>query len=193
MIYSKEIKLLITDFDGTLVDTRRANYKAYKKALGETGLQLTPEMYCACFGLRLEEFMARLGINDVDEIKRIRERKCLYYPDYFRELRLNHSLLKFIRFFHRDGKPVTIATTAYRKNVMNILEYFGIAGEFDFIITGEDVKCGKPDPECYLNVMSYYGISGENTLIFEDSEVGIQAARDSGANYVVIDTADYGY
>lgn len=64
MIPGCEIKLLITDFDGTLVDTFRANYMAYRKAFEEVGLVLCETDYRCCFGYRFEKFMEVCGVTD---------------------------------------------------------------------------------------------------------------------------------
>ena len=59
-----EIKLLIVDFDGTLVDTFRANFMAYQEAFNQVGLALKEVDYRHCFGFRFEKFMATVGITD---------------------------------------------------------------------------------------------------------------------------------
>ena len=61
---NREIKLIITDFDGTLVDTFEANLKAYQAAFESGGLKLSEQQYKACFGYRFEKFMNFVGIND---------------------------------------------------------------------------------------------------------------------------------
>ena len=61
---------------------------------------------------------------------------------------------------------------------------------FDLIISGEQVREGKPNPEIYLTSMQQLGVSPKDTLIFEDSEVGLLAAEASGANYIKI-TPDF--
>lgn len=192
MNHTSEIRLLISDFDGTLVDTEQANFLAYRKALSEAGIRLTPEIYADCFGLRAEEFLCRLGIVAPQEIIRIKKWKAAYYPSYFSELRLNETLFTFLKACRGSGKRVAIATTSRRENLFNVLNYFDIAGEFDYFVTGEDIQKGKPDPECYLKVMSHFAIPPVQSLIFEDSSFGRQAARDSGANYIVVDRSFYG-
>lgn len=69
---------------------------------------------------------------------------------------------------------------------MNVLNHLKIEGLFDQIIAGDAVKEGKPSPEIYMTSMQMLGARPEDTLIFEDSEVGIQSAQASGANYMVV-------
>ena len=64
-----------------------------------------------------------------------------------------------------------------------------VTEKFDLIVTQEDVRKTKPDPECFHLAMLKAGIDKENTIIFEDSETGLEAAKASGAQYVQV----YGY
>lgn len=76
----KEIRLLVTDFDGTLVDTFQANYHAYCDAFAQVGLTLSQEDYRQCYGLRFDGFMDKMGIDDAETRKRIRAIKGSAIP-----------------------------------------------------------------------------------------------------------------
>ena len=92
-----EIELLISDFDGTLVDTFSANYMAYQKAFAEQGLCLSESQYRACFGFRFDEFMKEVGVVDVNISSRIRELKvCIIHSSLIISMSINHyyTLLK---------------------------------------------------------------------------------------------------
>ena len=69
---------------------------------------------------------------------------------------------------------------------MNAISYLGIGHHFDLIFAGVDVKKGKPDPEIYLKSMAALGVTPDETFIFEDSQVGIDAAKASGASYMIV-------
>lgn len=192
------IKAIITDFDGTLVDTFEANYQAYKlsfeKYYFEIGSKLSREQYRQCFGLRFDAFMGVMGISDDLLRKKIREEKAHIYPMCFKDFIPNTSLISFMRNLKHSGVLLAIASTARRVNLMNALSYLQLAEMFDLIIAGEQVKEGKPNPEIYLTSMQQLGVLPKDTLIFEDSVVGLQAAEACGANYIKItpDFFDYG-
>ncbi len=181
-----EIKLIITDFDGTLVNTFQANYHAYREAFAKVGLALSEEQYRQCYGLRFDGFMDKVGIADADVRKRIRTIKGECYTDFFGFLKVNQPLLDFIRMFRQGGGKTAVASTARGKNLTNALTHIGATGDFDLILAGEDVKEGKPSPEIYNTVMQRMGVSPDQTLIFEDSAVGLQAAQAAGAHYIKI-------
>ena len=187
-----EIKLILLDFDGTLADTRRANTLAYVATLREAGYTLTEEEYAArYFGMRCDEFLTRIGIADPAERERLRLRKIALYPTFFDTVRLNR-----------------IVSTGSRANIDNAMRHLGIAGPqavrrletpdedtsrkgerlpeenaVDGILSGADVARSKPAPDCFLEAMRREGCTPRETLIFEDSEIGLEAARRSGASY----------
>ena len=178
------IKAIITDFDGTLVDTFEANLRAYQEALSYYGFSLTEEKYRDCFGLRFDAFMSRLGIFDSELSLRIRDMKANCYPKYFQYLRINSNLINIIKTFRFYGIKVAIASTARKTNLTNVLNYLKIRDLFDVIIAGQDVGKGKPNPEIYNYTMNKIFVSPEDCLIFEDSDIGVEAAKSSGANYI---------
>lgn len=178
------LKAIITDFDGTLVNTFEANWRAYEKAFSEEGLSISLEEYKGIYGMRFDDFMRTVGIVDVDVAKRIRDLKTLYYPDFFDRIVPNRRLIGELVNFRKTGGKTAIASTARKENLMNVLEHFQLGGLFDLIYSANDVRKGKPDPEIYLKTMQQLGVTPEETLIYEDSEVGVQAAAASGAKYV---------
>jgi len=185
------ITTIITDFDGTLVDTFQANLRAYQQAFAEVGLKLTEAQYRECFGLRFERFMAAMGISDESVASQIKEAKKEFYPQYFQYLKTNTSLIELISIFKKMGGKTAIASTARKENLMNVVQYLKIEDCFDLIFAGKDVKEGKPSPEIYVKAMDALGALPDETLIFEDSEVGIQAAKASGAKVMVVSSTQF--
>lgn len=184
------IKAIITDFDGTLVDTFEANLKAYQEAFNSVGLQLTQEKYRECFGFRFDRFMTAMGISDDSIAAKIREAKKNAYPKYFDCLKPNRTLIELIDTFHKMGGQTAIASTARRENLMNAVNHLGVADSFDLIYAAQDVRQGKPSPEIYLNAMERLNVTPDEVLIFEDSPVGFEAAKASGAKVIPI-TSDW--
>ena len=67
------LQAIITDFDGTLVDTFEANLLAYQEAFAKEGVRLTQDRYRECFGYRFDRFMTAMGIFDNAVAERIKE------------------------------------------------------------------------------------------------------------------------
>jgi beta-phosphoglucomutase len=181
-----DIKLIITDFDGTLVDTFEANFRAYEMVFSQNGLVLTRVQYRTYFGYRFDAFMDAMGIIDSNLKENIKKLKAIVYPDFFEFLVVNKVLVSLISNFRNGGGKAAIASTAHSTNLMNVLEYLKLNNDFDLIITGEDVKYGKPNPEIYLKVLEKFNISSEHAIVFEDTEIGFKAASDAGIKYFEI-------
>lgn len=192
------VRLILLDFDGTLADTRRANALAYVATLREAGYPLTEEEYLAhYFGVRCNEFLKRYGIADPAERERLRLRKIELYPAFFDTVKLNRPLWEFCRQFRQQGGRVWIVSTGSRANIDNAMAHLGIGGpgtpeaqcpegRVDGVLAGPDIARTKPAPDCFLEVMRRESAEPGETLIFEDSEVGLEAARASGAPYVKV-------
>lgn len=181
------IRLILLDFDGTLADTRHAHTRAYLATLHEAGYPLGEQQYADhYFGMRCDEFLAHYGIADPAERERLRQRKIALYPTFFDSLRLNEPLWAFCQQFRAQGGRVWIVSTGSRANLDNAMRHLNIVGGVDGILSGEDVTPSKPAPDCFLEAMRREGCTPQETLIFEDSPIGIEAARRSGAAYLIV-------
>lgn len=182
-----QLKLILLDFDGTLVDTREANALAYIATLEEAGIKITKEEYLAhYFGVRCPEFMRMVGVTDPEKIKALRQRKVELYPNYFSTVRLNEPLWSWCQMLRKSGVKVWVVSTGHPDNIANVMRHLNIESGIDGIICGDDVERPKPHPDCFLKAMEIEGVTAEETIIFEDSSVGIEAARRSGAAYSII-------
>ena len=186
------IKLLISDFDGTLVDTFEANLKAYQEAFHSVGLNITADTYRDCYGLRFDAFMKAVGVKDAAIASEIRSAKAEAYPKYFDLLKVNKELVGMLMAFRRSGGKIAIASTAREKNLMAVLNHIGLVDCWDFIMAGEQVKLGKPAPFIYYDILKHFDVTPDEAIAFEDSEVGIKAAKQAGLNYIKINKEFYG-
>ena len=185
-------KLAIFDMDGTLFDTKDVNFRAYSKALNECGYKVDMDYkyYCDfCNGNHYKIFLPIIVPEITEEkMKKVHDIKKDVYPQFLRYARKNEHLFSVIRLI-REEYAVALVTTASRKNTEDILTAFEVKDLFDLIITQEDVQRTKPEPDCFLLAMEKWGVDKKDTLIFEDSETGLMAAKASGANYIKV----YGY
>ncbi len=177
----KRKKLAIFDMDGTLFDTARTNFCAYEYACRKLGYSLDFNEFLDKFsGRNYKKFLPEMGINDFGDLEIIHEMKKEVYLNYLNESKINNHLFSIISDI-RNEYIIALATTATLKNTEDILEYFKVRECFDLLVTQEDVKELKPNPECYYIAMSKAGVDVTNSLIFEDSEIGIKGALVTGA------------
>ena len=112
----------------------------------------------------------------------IHKAKKKEYKNYLDKAVLNTGLVDIVRLMHAEYKTAVV-TTASRENCFDILNQFDLEEFFDLILTHDDITKSKPDPEGFLKAMNYFNVKPEETIIFEDSEVGLEAAERSGAYY----------
>ncbi|WP_417339449.1 HAD family hydrolase [Gemmiger sp.] len=176
--------LICVDLDGTLLDTVPANAASYRAALEEMGFTVTDEYYAAsCNGGHYTRFLRPLmGGDPCDaDVERVHDRKKELYSDFLDMVRPNTALMEILRTMQAAGHDLACVTTGSRQNATEVLEHFGVRELFGLIVTGEDVEKQKPDPEGYCKAMAYFHVTPAETMIFEDSGIGLEAAKASGA------------
>lgn len=176
------MKLAIFDMDGTLFNTNDINYYSYKEALDKYNVSIDYEYYCNyCNGRHYTVFIPPLVNNDKEKTEDIHNIKKSVYSKYLDKVKVNEHLFNIIDKIKQDYK-IALVTTASKKNTYEILEYTKKIDLFDLILTSEDIKRPKPDPEGFLLAMSYYNVAPKDCVIFEDSDVGIEAAKKTKSN-----------
>ena len=175
-----KIKLAMFALDGTLFDTVRANYLAYKEACGEE-FPLDEKYFAEhCMSRNYKHFLPEIGVPE-NRLKEIHDKKIRCYGNYFPEIRRNGSLFAIAELMKKSGAKLCIVTTASEANTRGLLGYFECENMFDLLVTQEKVKNQKPAPDGYIYAMKYFGAAPSECVIFEDSQTGIKAASDSGA------------
>ena len=107
-----------------------------------------------------------------------------------REAENRQEKIEMIKEIKSKGHVVCCYTNSIRKTAELMLEKTGIKHLFDTILTNQDVKNPKPDPEGYIYLMNYYSFEPSNTFIIEDSPKGVEAAKKSGANVIKVTNAE---
>ncbi|MEK5469444.1 HAD family phosphatase [Paenibacillus sp. FSL P2-0089] len=180
-------KLAIFDLDGTLFNTEEVNYLSYKGALEQKGYSLEYDFYTQeCNGKFYKDYLP-LIIPDpsVELMEEIHDLKKKLYPVHLGAATVNEHLFNLIELI-KINYYVAVVTTASSQNCTDILMYFGKETLFELILTHNDVEKVKPDPEGFLKAMEHFNITPNQTIIFEDSVAGIEAAKRSGAEVLAV-------
>ncbi len=174
------VQALLFDLDGTLVDTREANYLAYRDAFAESGHELTREQFATTWGKDSRDFVPELlpGI-DAAAVDRIRSAKSRLYADQLHRTTANDALIAFLRMVAPSHRTALVST-AKSRNGRQILDTHGLTPLFDVVVWGDDVTRSKPDPEGYLRALELLDADPARSLAFEDSETGRTAALAAG-------------
>jgi HAD superfamily hydrolase (TIGR01509 family) len=182
----KPIRCFIFDLDGTLVFNEHANAAAYRAAFASVGLIMTSEEYASYFGLNVGDMFAKYAeahnIKAAPELlKKIKSAKVKEYQARTHMMEQNLPITGLLRalvpHYH-----IALATTAREVNARAVLEAFDMAELFDFMVFGDDVTHGKPNPECHKKIAKHFNVEPDECIIFEDSTIGFEAAEAFGAH-----------
>ena len=178
---------IIFDLDGVLVDTCDWHYQALNSSLMQhLNISISRSDHESEFnGLPTRVKLQMLNIP-AKLSTRIQATKQLFTMRYINEqIRPNLSKIHMLEELVADRIPIACVTNSIKATAHAMLQRLGIFSNFDVVMTNEDMKKPKPDPEGYLLAMDCIGADPKQTIIFEDSEIGIRAAKASGVAKVI--------
>jgi HAD superfamily hydrolase (TIGR01509 family) len=169
------------DCDGTIADSMPLHYVAWKKALGEWNCEFAEELFYAWGGRPTAEIIATLnqehGLSM--PVESVANRKEELYFELLPELKVVPEVLEHIEAQH--GRiPFAVVSGSARDSVTASLEMLKLLDRFDTLVCAGEYKKSKPDPEAFLLAASRLGVAPKHCLVFEDTEMGIQAATAAG-------------
>lgn len=182
----------IFDMDGTIFDTEKIYYQTWLEIAQKNNFTFTIEDKIVLSGRKKDEanlFMMEHFSMDEERVKKIREDLNDLREKRFEELDYSlkkPDLLELLDYLKENDEKIGLASSSYKKKVDFLVDREGVRDYFDQIITANDIKNGKPDPEIFNLTMEKLGADKEKTYILEDSLSGIRAAKKSGAVAVLI-------
>jgi beta-phosphoglucomutase family hydrolase len=174
-------KAYLFDCDGTIVDSMPLHYVAWKKVLAEWGCEFGEDVFYAWGGMPVAEIIAALNVRDglAMPVEEIAKRKEAMYYNILPQLKAVPEVLEHIHMSH--GKiPFAVVSGSTRDSVTRSLRALGILDRFETLVCAGDYTKSKPDPEPFLIAAERLGVAPEDCLVFEDTEMGIQAATAAG-------------
>lgn len=184
------IKAIIFDFDGTIVDTESPWFDLVLELYREYNHELPLSEYLKCIGTNDDEFDVYLHLErllghpiDRDGIKR---KLSARHGEIMKAASLRPGVLAIIQAAHTRGIRLAIASSSPSVWVKAFLQQFQIADYFPVIVTADDVEKVKPDPALFNLARAGLATAPEETLIFEDSCYGLEAAQAAGIKCVAV-------
>lgn len=175
-------KAIFWDNDGVLVNTEPLYFASTKQILAEIGINLTMDFYKhdhLKYNKSAFDFAREKGYNESQIADLRKERDRIYIEKISREVPFIDGVLETLNQLH--GRFQMGVVTASPKSFMNvILKARNLGSFFDFVLTSDDVKNVKPDPELYLLALKTVNLKPEECLVIEDTERGVIAAKEAG-------------
>lgn len=189
-----DLRAVLWDMDGTLLDSAEYHWLAWRETLAGEGIDLTRERFAETFGQRNDTILRGYFGAEIaeSELKRISEAKEQRYRDLIRArgIVLLPGAKRWLTYLHSAGWRQALASSAPQLNIETILAALEIDEYFDAIVAAEDVERGKPDPEVFLTAAARVGVPAERCIVVEDAPAGIEAARRAGMRTIGVLTTN---
>jgi beta-phosphoglucomutase family hydrolase len=183
------IQALIFDCDGTLTDSMPLHFVAWNQTMRRFGIEFTEDRFYELGGIPSDKIIHMLADEakmslDVAAVTLEKEQVFLDSLHLLVEIGAITSIVR-----ENKGKlPMAVASGGFRDIVEKQVAHIGLEGWFDTIVTAEDTARHKPEPDVFLEAARRLGVAPANCLVYEDADLGIEAARRAGMKWVDVRT-----
>ncbi|MHC4532662.1 MAG: HAD family hydrolase [Planctomycetota bacterium] len=205
------LRTVIFDFDGVITDSEILHFRAFNQVLGQYGIELTKQEYyktylgfndADCYGKLINQGLLKAGQEQIGNL--IEEKKHIYKELAKSEGKMIEGVRDFLTLLEENSIPMAICSGSLLTEVEMVLEDTGLRHLFEVIVSGEQVKKGKPDPEGFVltlkrlnNNVTLRPAGSQNHIlpgecvVIEDSHWGLEAAKAAGMHTIAV-TNSYG-
>lgn len=178
----------IFDLDGLLVESEAYHFHAYQAAFLEQGVRLLKKDFVQGWLENNQAVKARLiKKNPALDLDKLRQRKSAYFfkiaPG---RIKFRPGAQKILDICREISRPYALGTGCYYREIAFILKELNLEQIFKVVVGRDDVSKGKPNPDIFLEAACRLKVKPQNCLVFENSMVGLQAAKNAGMKCIVI-------
>lgn len=177
---------VIFDMDGVIIDSEVIYIDFFQKVLQDFDVEISEEDLFSLAGLsqqKTDEFLKSKLHRKPEEVYSLMKK-------YIDDDKINYSSIVMDGFYpllkelKRKNFKIALASSSPKKNINNVLEELDIKDEFDAVISGEDFKESKPNPEIYIKTCEILGVRPKDAIAIEDSDYGIDSAKNAGLTVI---------
>lgn len=177
---------VIFDMDGVIIDSEVIYIDFFQKVLQDFDVEISEEDLFSLAGLsqqKTDEFLKSKLHRKPEEVYSLMKK-------YIDDDKINYSSIVMDGFYpllkelKRKNFKIALASSSPKKTIKNVLEELDIKDEFDAVISGEDFKESKPNPEIYIKTCEILGVRPKDAIAIEDSDYGIDSAKNAGLTVI---------
>ena len=177
------VKGLIFDLDGTLADTMPYHFKGWQKACRRYGIDMDTAFLRKHTGspgwIIAAELIEKYKLNGSVTVDEIMDEKIKEFFKLQHLIKPIEPVTDIVKRYH-GTVPMAVGTGGHRDAVERTLKITGLRDYFEIIVTANDVSNFKPHPETFLRCAEMMELPPDQIEVFEDSDLGIQAAINAG-------------
>ena len=180
-----EIQALIFDCDGTLTNSMPIHYRSWRATMLKHGIDFAEDRFYALGGVPSQKIIEMLAAEKQIELDAaaVADQKEQAFLDLLHELEPLAHILDIARQ-NRGQLKMAVASGGWNAVVRKQLTMIGCLDWFDAIVTAEDTEKHKPEPDVFLEAARRLDVPAARCIVYEDSDLGIEAARRAGMQWV---------
>jgi len=185
------VKAVVYDLDDLMVNSYPLHSIASDEVLKKYGVDLKEvnDMRANFVGMRISDILKMIVDRfdlKVSMGKLRKERSAIFLKLVREKLKSMPGLLNSLELIKKKDFKIAIASSGTREYINTVIAKFKISSYFDLIVSGDDVKKGKPDPETYIVTSKKMGLDPGEIVVLEDATNGIAAAKSAGCWCIAI-------
>jgi HAD superfamily hydrolase (TIGR01509 family) len=183
------LKAVIFDLDGTVLDNETQYSKAFKTVLQRVGVNVTEkEPHARGRGAKVnwQMFREKYDLKTAKTDAELADETQEVYKTLSGEVQLQKGFLKLVRKIQEKQIKIALATSNSKEMTDQVISKFSLSF-FDVVTTTEDIHNTKPDPEIFLVTSKRLNVSPKDIIVIEDSKAGVEAAQRAGMRVIGIE------
>ncbi len=180
-----QLKCVIFDMDGVIIDSEELHKRAYYETFKSIGVDVSDELYKTLTGSStintFQKLVALFNLDHDPEALVVQKRdRYIYFFENDPTLHLVHGVEYIIKYFYAKGLTLVLASSSAMVNIDRVFNRFDLNSYFTAKISGADLAESKPHPEIFEKAAVLGNTPKENCIVIEDSDNGVKAANDAG-------------